>query len=270
MRLIAEQQQLLQIAAQQCRHRAAGHPGRLGARDLRARRGHVPDQRRGSATWAPRRGSSRSTARKVTLFKLGEGDAKIAEHTMKFRFEVTPEAEGPQTFLLEAVDAMDNRTTQEIVVEITVANRPSIAGKNYALIIGNGDYEFLPRLKTAAGDAEGIAEVLDRCYDFDVGSIVLLTNASRREILGALSRLRRSLTVEDRLLIYYVRPWPDRSGHVPGLLATDRRRARERIYLDIERRREALPGRHARKAHSGHRGFRIFQVRSLAAPRPKT
>ena len=102
-----------------------------------------------------------------------------------------------------AFDAAGNTTTETVVVKITVANRPNILGKNYALIIGSDNYDYLPQLKTAVGDAEGIADVLQRKYDYEDGAIKLLTNATRREILGALSSFRRSLTAEDRLLIYY-------------------------------------------------------------------
>ncbi len=140
---------------------------------------------------------------RVPLFRLSDESQKIADHTMAFRLDVTPTDENDQTFVIEAFDAADNKTTETVVIKITVANRPNIQGKNYALIIGSNDYDYLPQLKTAVGDAEAIAEVLERKYDFDEGAVKLLTNATRREILGALSSFRRSLNAEDRLLIYY-------------------------------------------------------------------
>jgi uncharacterized caspase-like protein len=122
---------------------------------------------------------------------------------MAFRYDFTPADEGAQKFVIEVTDASETKVTQEVAVTITVANRPNIQGKNFALIIGNNDYDLLPTLKTAVGDADAVADVLETYYDFDEGTIKLLTNATRREILGALSKLRRSLTAEDRLLIYY-------------------------------------------------------------------
>ena len=140
---------------------------------------------------------------RVPLFKLADDADKIAEFTMAFRYDFTPADEGAQKFVIEVTDASETKVTQEVAVTITVANRPNIQGKNFALIIGNNDYDLLPTLKTAVGDAEAVADVLETYYDFDEGTIKLLTNATRREILGALSKLRRSLTAEDRLLIYY-------------------------------------------------------------------
>ena len=61
----------------------------------------------------------------------------------------------------------------------------------------------LPTLKTAVFDATAIAEVLQERYDFDDGAIKLLTNATRRDILKALSNFRKNLTTEDRLMLYY-------------------------------------------------------------------
>ena len=86
-------------------------------------------------------------------------------------------------------------------------------GVSYALVIGNADYEdpAFPDLVTPAGDAKAVAEVLRRDFGFrtslavgDGKSIELfLENAGQRRILGTLSRLRRRLEPEDRLLIFY-------------------------------------------------------------------
>lgn len=140
---------------------------------------------------------------RVPLFKVADDADKIAEFSRSFRFTFTPTGEGEQTFIIEVTDTTETKVTQEVAVTITVANRPSIQGKNFALIVGNNDYDLLPSLKTAVGDAEAIAAVLEAKYEFDDGSIKLLINATRREMLGALSKLRLSLTAEDRLLIYY-------------------------------------------------------------------
>ena len=140
---------------------------------------------------------------RVPLFKLGAGDEKIAEYSNTFRYDVTPTEGGDQKFVLEVVDGANNTTVTEVVVRITVANRPNIKGKNYALIIGNNDYDNLPQLKTAVGDATVLAEVLNERYAFEEGAIKLLINATRRETLKALSSLRKNLTSEDRLMLYY-------------------------------------------------------------------
>ena len=73
-------------------------------------------------------------------------------------------------------------------------------GQYYALVIGNNEHEFLPDLKTAKADARAVAEVLQDRYGF---TVELLLNATRRDILQALGTLRRKLTEDDNLLVYY-------------------------------------------------------------------
>ncbi len=73
-------------------------------------------------------------------------------------------------------------------------------GRYHALVIGNNDYQHLRNLTTAVGDAEAVAKLLEKKYGFQVTK---LTNATRRDITGALNRLRQTLTERDNLLIYY-------------------------------------------------------------------
>ena len=73
-------------------------------------------------------------------------------------------------------------------------------GRYHALVIGNNNYEHLPDLETAVGDARRIASILEYDYGFDVK---LLKNATRSEIIKSLSGLRRKIRSEDNLLIYY-------------------------------------------------------------------
>ena len=70
----------------------------------------------------------------------------------------------------------------------------------YALVIGNDDYQFLPKLQTATSDARAMARVLKDEYGF---STSLLLNASRADILEALVTFRRKLPVNSSLIIYY-------------------------------------------------------------------
>jgi uncharacterized caspase-like protein len=74
------------------------------------------------------------------------------------------------------------------------------AGGYYALVIGNNDYKSLPRLKTAEADAREVAALLKEFYGFET---MLLTNATRGQIVSALSAYRRKLGPESNLLIYY-------------------------------------------------------------------
>jgi uncharacterized caspase-like protein len=70
----------------------------------------------------------------------------------------------------------------------------------YALVIGNDDYASLPKLGTAARDARAVERVLREVYGFQTK---LLVNATRPEIMAALSDYRRELSADASLLVYY-------------------------------------------------------------------
>lgn len=73
-------------------------------------------------------------------------------------------------------------------------------GPYYALVIGNDDYQYLPKLKTATNDATALAHVLHEQYGF---STTVLLNATRADIIEALLTYRRKLPEKSSLLIYY-------------------------------------------------------------------
>jgi TPR repeat protein len=73
-------------------------------------------------------------------------------------------------------------------------------GGYYALVIGNRNYQYLPRLDTTTKDAEDVAKVLKQRFGFKVK---LLLDATRYQILSELNRYRQELTDKDNLLIYY-------------------------------------------------------------------
>ena len=74
------------------------------------------------------------------------------------------------------------------------------AGAYYALVVGNNNYQQVPRLQTAVNDAREVAKVLQDQYGFHVK---LLTDATGYDLLKALDELRVKLTEQDNLLIYY-------------------------------------------------------------------
>jgi uncharacterized caspase-like protein len=92
------------------------------------------------------------------------------------------------------------------VIPPPALERPALAvpsgtfGNYYALVIGNDQYERMPRLETAVADARAMSDVLARKYGFHVTS---LYNANRYQILSALNKMRAELTEKDNLLIYY-------------------------------------------------------------------
>src|SRR6266545_343118 len=72
----------------------------------------------------------------------------------------------------------------------TPAEMPA-SGRSLALVIGNEQYTDFTRLRTPAADAQAIAAVLGHDYGFEV---TVLTNATRYQIVSALSQLRRTAT----------------------------------------------------------------------------
>lgn len=86
----------------------------------------------------------------------------------------------------------------------------TILGNYHALVIGELNYQFLPKLRAAAKDAEVVSKVLESQYGFKVKTLI---DATRRDILLAMSEYRSSLTAEDNLLIYYAgHGWLDKEA----------------------------------------------------------
>jgi hypothetical protein len=73
-------------------------------------------------------------------------------------------------------------------------------GRFHALVIGSNDYRDFPPLETAVNDAASVADILRKDYGFRVETLI---NATRYEIVSALSRLRSRLSRRDNLLVYY-------------------------------------------------------------------
>jgi Caspase domain/Sel1 repeat len=75
-------------------------------------------------------------------------------------------------------------------------------GRFFAVVIGNNTYrdKAYPGLQSAANDATSVANVLKTRYGYQTK---LVLNASRLEMLTALSEMRSQLKAEDNLLVYY-------------------------------------------------------------------
>ncbi len=94
---------------------------------------------------------------------------------------------GQRVFVLQP----DGRDPQQIGAEL---------GRFHALVIGINDYQNMNPLVSAVKDARVVAEVLRERYGFNVRH---LENADRGEIMRELNDLRKNLTDNDNLLIYY-------------------------------------------------------------------
>jgi hypothetical protein len=139
------------------------------------------------------------------LFRPRTGDKQVAKHTLAFNIPVDTAETGEREYLFEACDAAGNCVAEVVKVTVgdAVVDQPNSGSRNYALVIGNDSYDHLPDLKTAVKDASAVAEALIGRYAFDRDRVRLLTNASRGSTLRALSELRRELSADDRLLLYY-------------------------------------------------------------------
>lgn len=83
-------------------------------------------------------------------------------------------------------------------------------GRYHALVIGNNNYQNLPKLIAAKNDAQEVARILRNRYGFKTE---LLIDAKRSDVLLALLNLRNNLTEKDNLLIYYAgHGWLDKEA----------------------------------------------------------
>jgi TRAP-type mannitol/chloroaromatic compound transport system substrate-binding protein len=119
---------------------------------------------------------------------------------------------GTNVLTITAMDIHENKATQTLTIKrqtlSTAAAAPAtiqketltLPGLYYALIIGNNNYKYLPKLKTAQKDAQEVASVLQKRYGFKT---TLLLDGTRNQILKAVNKSRKDLKREDHLLIYY-------------------------------------------------------------------
>lgn len=90
-----------------------------------------------------------------------------------------------------------------VVPDAPVDQGDVAGGDFYALIIGIDDYTApLPKLKTAVNDAQSVANLLSTKYGFRVTTL-LNQDATRDNILKAITHFRKSLAENDSFLIYY-------------------------------------------------------------------
>jgi len=150
---------------------------------------------------------------------------------------------GVNKFAFTATDEFGNQANATINV---MRKQLDLALGNYhALVIGNNDYGDMPNLKTAVADAEAISEVLEDRYGFTVTKLI---NATRFDVISAMSELRGKLSYDTNLLIYYaghgiVDPVTDRGYWLP----VDAHQSNPANWVsndDITDMLKAIPARH--------------------------
>jgi len=103
--------------------------------------------------------------------------------------------------LLTPLEKAASQDLQRGVIPIGAERTQNVSpGQYYALVIGNNDYQFLPRLATARNDAQAVARVLRESYGFETSEVL---DATRADILNAFAMYREKLPENSHLLIYY-------------------------------------------------------------------
>jgi len=184
----------------------------------------------------------------VVAFKVG-GDPMRIESDGSFR--VRRAVGEDESFIeLTAVDEQGNEAVKRIGLlpadSAASALLPDVDfGRYHGLVIGNDDYRFMRKLRTAKSDARAVATLLEEGYGF---SIRLLENATRSEILGALAWMRRELGPRDNLLIYYAgHGWLDEEANEGFWLPVDAEPDNEANWIanaDISRSLKAMKAKH--------------------------
>jgi hypothetical protein len=115
---------------------------------------------------------------------------------------------GENEIIISAMDRFENRSYKSfIIVRKDFESKKAITEKDiipteqyFALIIGNNNYEHLPKLQTAIKDAQTIENLLKIKFGFKT---TLLIDVGRDEIIRALNNFRKKLKNNDNFLIYY-------------------------------------------------------------------
>ena len=150
---------------------------------------------------------------------------------------------GVNKFAFTATDEFGNKANATI--DVMRKQLDLALGDYHALVIGNNEYGDMPKLKTAVADAEAVTKVLEDRYGFTVTKLI---NATRFDIIGAMSELRGKLSYDTNLLIYYaghgiVDPVTDRGYWLP----VDAHQSNPSNWVsndDITDMLKAIPARH--------------------------
>ncbi len=130
----------------------------------------------------------------ITFSKKGEFSTQVSLHP------------GKNSFLITAKDTAGNLGRKTVSIErtgLTASARlkdGKYFGNYFALVIGNNNYNYLPKLETPHNDVHKVAQVLEDRYGFHTQ---ILLDAKRDDIMEKLNTIRSQLNENDNLLIYY-------------------------------------------------------------------
>jgi hypothetical protein len=155
-------------------------------------------------------------------------DIRVVNETGIFAKSVTL-SPGENRIQLKAMDEFNNLQDQFITVQytpliITLADRINSESKYYGLIIGIDKYADpnIPDLDNPVKDAEKLSRTLIGNFTFDQENVKVLKNPKRGEIINELDQLRRKVTQDDNLLIFYAgHGYWDQDGGIGYWLPSD-------------------------------------------------
>jgi hypothetical protein len=121
--------------------------------------------------------------------------------------------DGDNTILFKSVDQLGNLYEEKFTLSSEISTGSSAAmagittrpGKYYALLIAIDEYEdpAIADLDKPIKDAEALANVLKTHYVFEEENIEIIRNATRGQIIDALVGMRKKISPDDNLLIFY-------------------------------------------------------------------
>ena len=96
---------------------------------------------------------------------------------------------------VQSLQTLDSKGFFEEKVNKTKNKNDISFGRYHALIIGNNNYNNLPKLKNAINDAKAVSRVLENKFNFNTN---LIEDANREQILDAIYQLERLI----KMIIY--------------------------------------------------------------------
>lgn len=115
---------------------------------------------------------------------------------------------GENTISITATDTRGNMAESTLTVvrkEALISPQAGdfIKGKYYAIIIAVQNYRDIDGLEYPIQDADNVISTLTTCYTFDKSNVSYLKNPDRKTIFMTLQQLKKKVTPEDNLLVYY-------------------------------------------------------------------
>jgi hypothetical protein len=142
-----------------------------------------------------------------------------------------PLNKGDNSFIVKATDTKNNVSVESFIVQRTekivysqTSQAINIIGKNYALIIGNNNYQDqnIVTLNEPINDATKLFNVLTTKYTFDNQNVTFLKNATYEQMIQAFDDLSDKITQEDNIVVFYAgHGWWDEKRNLGYWLPTD-------------------------------------------------